>query len=307
MARRPPGVSTSARWLAGVLVAALAVTTIVLAVIAIDRVRSTAPVADPAPSPSFSFGGAATPTPEPEATPTPPASGVLAYPRAQERFLSVGSGGMWRGVAGECGGAAPLIERSGDGGQSWEDVTPGYRGIGQVISLDAFAGTEAETVSRMGVGCETQALRTFTQGEFWEPYPEVLAASRYADPAAPSSVITPQGAVDAPCAEPRSVRAAGSTLALVCEATGYVLGADRQWVPLPTLDAVALAIGGDRLVVAARAAGCEGLEISSLSGDGFAQSAPLGCAAVDPAAPVAVAASGDGALVWSGDALLRLP
>src|SRR3546814_11031113 len=90
---------------------------------------------------------------------------------------------MWRGIAGECGAAAPLIERSGDGGQSWEDVTPGYRGIGQVISLDSFAGTEAETVARMGAGCETQALRTFTQGEFWEPYPEVLAASRYADPA----------------------------------------------------------------------------------------------------------------------------
>lgn len=307
MARRPPGVSTSARWLAGVLVAALAIGTIVLAVIAVDRVRSAPSTAEPGPAPSFSFGGAATPTPEPSATPTPPASGVLAYPRAQERFLSVGSGGMWRGIAGECGGAAPLIERSADGGRSWEDVTPGYRGIAQVVSLDAFAGTEAEAVARMGAGCETQALRTFTQGEFWEPYPEVLAASRYADPAAPSSVVTPQGAVPAPCADPRSVRAAGPTVALVCEATGYVLGGDRQWVPLPTADAVAVAIGGDALVVAARAPGCEGLEISRLTGDGFAQATPLGCAAVDSAAPVAVAAAGDGALVWSGDALIRLP
>ncbi|MGP3535779.1 hypothetical protein ACTU3I_13355 [Microbacterium sp. RD1] len=218
----------------------------------------------------------------------------------------MGPGAMWRAVAGECGSVAPLMERSTDGGQTWREVTPRYLGIGQVITLDAFAGTEAESVARMGAGCETQALRTFTQGRFWEPYPEVLAASRYLDPATPATVITPDGPLAAPCDDPRSARAAGSTLALVCAGTPFVLGGDRQWVQLPVPDAAALSIVGDRILVAARAAGCDGLAVTALSGSGFADAASLGCAPADPAAPVAVAAFDDGAVVWSGDAVTRL-
>jgi hypothetical protein len=304
MARRPPGVSTSARWLAGVLVAVLAIGAIVLSVIAIDRVRSPQASAEPAPAPTFSFGGAATTEPTPSSTPAPVSAPT--YPQAEERFLSIGSGGMWRGVAGECGAADPLIERSADGGRTWENVTPGYRGIGQVVSLDAFAGTEAETVARMGADCETQALRTFTQGEFWEPYPEVLAASRYLDPTAPNRLITPNGAIDAPCADPRSARAAGTTVALLCEGTAYALGSNGEWLPLPTPDAVAVAIAGNQLLIAARSTTCQGLEVSTLSGSGFSESAPLGCAAVDPAAPVAVASFDNGALLWSGDSITPL-
>ncbi|QEW02159.1 hypothetical protein [Microbacterium lushaniae] len=307
MARRPPGVRTSARWLAGVAVAVAAVAAIVLAVMALQHGTSRPAATDPDPVPSFTFGPPATPaaTPTPT-TPTAPVA-VTSYPRSDERFLSVGSGGMWRGVAGECGVTAPLIERSTDGGQTWTDVTPLYRGIGQLVSLDAFAGTEAEAIARMGDACETEALRTFTQGRFWEPYPEVLAASRYPDPAAPASLLTPQGPVETPCADPRSARASGATVALVCEGTAFVLGSDGQWAPLPATDAAAVAISADAVLVATREDGCEGLQITRLSGDVFADATSLGCAPVDPAAPVALASSGDATLVWSGDSLTRLP
>lgn len=302
MARRPPGPRTSARWLGGALVAVLAVAAIVLAVIAVNRVRGPQVSAQPDPAPTFSFGAAPTssPTPTPSSTPAP------TYPRAEERFLSVGSGGMWRGIAGECGGAPPLIERSVDGGETWEDVTPNYRGIGQVLSLDSFAGTEAEAITRVGAACETQALRTFTQGEFWEPYPEVLATSRYLDPATPSTLLAPQGSVATPCADPRSVRASGNTVALICDGTGFVLRG-AEWLSLPTPGVAAMSVSRGDALVAARSAACEGLEISVLSVDAFSEVRPLGCVAVDPAAPVAVASTGDGALVWSGDTLLRVP
>ncbi|TFV84139.1 hypothetical protein E4V99_03450 [Microbacterium sp. dk485] len=307
MARRPPGVRTSARWLAGVAVAVVAVAAIVLAVMALQHVASRPAATQPEPVPSFTFGSPATPDPTatPSATPVP-APGP-AYPRAEERFLSVGSGGMWRGVAGECGVTDPLIERSTDGGQTWTDVTPLYRGIGQLISLDAFAGTEAEAIARMGDECETEALRTFTQGRFWEPYPEVLAASRYLDPADPAVLVTPRGPIETPCADPRSVRSVGPTTALVCEGTAHVLGSDGQWTPLATPDAAAVAISAETILIASRAAGCEGLAVTRLSGEGFTDPAALGCAAVDPAAPVALAASGDTTFVWSGDSLTRLP
>ena len=307
MARRPPGVRTSTRWLAGVAVAVVAVAAIVLAVMALQHGTSRPAATEPEPVPSFTFGSPATPTATPTPSTPPPPAPVASYPRSDERFLSVDSGGMWRGIAGECGVTAPLIERSTDGGQTWTDVTPLYRGMGQLISLDAFAGTEAEALARMGDACETEALRTFTQGRFWEPYPEVLAASRYLDPGAPTSLLTPQGPVATPCADPRSARASGATVALVCEGTAFTLGSDGQWSPLPATDAAAVAIAADAVLVATREDGCEGLQITRLSGAAFTDAAPLGCAALDPAAPLALAASGDAALVWSGDSLTRLP
>ncbi|MCK6068095.1 MULTISPECIES: hypothetical protein [Microbacterium] len=287
--------------------AVVAVAAIVLAVMALQHVASRPAATDPEPVPSFTFGSPATPEPTatPSATPAPVTGPT--YPRTEERFLSVGSGGMWRGVAGECGVTDPLIERSTDGGQTWSDVTPLYRGIGQLISLDAFAGTEAEAIARMGDECETEALRTFTQGRFWEPYPEVLAASRYLDAADSTVLVTPRGPLESPCADPRSVRTSGGTVALVCDGTAHVLGSDGEWTALPTPDAAAVAIAGDAVIVAARADGCEGLAITRLSGGGFADAAAVGCAPGDPAAPVALATSGDATLVWSGDSLTRLP
>lgn len=300
MARRPDA-STSARWLAGVVVAVLAIATIVLAVVALDHVRATTPVDTPAPAPTFTFGAQSSPTPTP--TPTP----AVSYPRAAERYLSVGSGGMWRGVAGACGGDAPLIERSADGGRTWQDVTPNYLGIAHVASLASFAGTEAETIAAVGASCEAQALRTFTRGRFWEPYPDVLAASRFLDPADPARVVVPGGALDAPCADPRSFRAAGEIVALVCDGTPYVLGDGDAWTPLPATGAVALDVAGDQVLLATVSDECRGVQVSAHAGDGFADAVTRGCVEADAAAPLALTRDGDGVLVWAGDVVTRVP
>ena len=122
---------------------------------------------------------------------------------------TVGSGALWRGTAGACGGAAPTLERSRDGGDTWNDVTPRYLGIGQLLSVEAFAGSEAQIVARMGDDCELQALRTFTQGRFWESHPEALAASTYVDPADPTKVVIADADVTAPCATPWGARTDG--------------------------------------------------------------------------------------------------
>jgi hypothetical protein len=305
MARRPrTAFSTSARWLAGVLVSVLAIATIVLVVLAIQNTRPVEPAIDPEPVPTFSFGVGATPTSAPTVSEAPAAS---APPQAaEERLLSVGSGRMWRGTAGDCGVTAPLIERSTDGGATWDDVTPTYRGIGGLLSLDAFAQTEAEIVAEMGAGCEIQALRTFTQGEFWEPYPEVLAASRYLDTAATPSVVTPQGAVPAPCAAPRSFRAQGEIVALVCDGVPQRL-VDGAWVTLPTQDVAALAATSDSVLTAATAPECTGVQVAEWSGPDFAAASVLGCAeGLDPAAPLALAGDGDAVVLWSADSLTRL-
>lgn len=295
MARRSRNLSTSARWLVGVLVSALAIGTIVLSVAALGHVRTTHD-GDAAPVPTFTLGSEPSASAAPSPTETPDA---VSYPRSEERFLAAGTGTIWRATAGECGVVEPLLERSTDGGESWTDVTPRYRGIGQVVSLDAFAGTEAEMVARMGPDCELQALRTFTQGEFWESYPDVLAASRYVDPANPSQVILAGEAVAAPCPDPRSFRAAGVSVALVCGGEAFVLDLAGAWAAAPVADVRAAAVASDgRVLTASVTQACPGLTVT------FIDDQSVVCAGESvQAGAIGVTATDAEIFVWSGESL----
>ncbi|PVW03253.1 hypothetical protein DEA06_13690 [Microbacterium sp. Gd 4-13] len=308
MARRRRLDPVPAKWIAGTLVALLIVATIVLVVLALRSVQPTTATDATTTDQDYSFEVDPTTSASPTAaapSPSPSSSASAAYPAAEARFFAVGSEGWWRATAGDCGTTAPLVEHSADGGRTWQDVTPAYRGIGQVASLDVFAGSEAEMVAAMGATCEVQALRTFTQGEFWQPYPEVLAASRYLDLADRAVVVLPGDDVAAPCAEPRSFRAAGDVVAVECAGTVSVLGSDRAWQALGATDAVALSIDGGTVVTASPADDCAGVAVTRWSGAGFDTATPLGCApAADPAGPLALAVSGGRALVWSGDAVV---
>lgn len=305
MARWPRSVSTPAKWFSGVLVVSLAIATGVLVFLAVDRAAPPSAGGTADPIPTFSYGRpAATST----ATPTPDAAAPVDIARESERFLSAGSGGMWRASAGVCGGVAPVIERSTDGGATWTTVTPTYRGIAQVLSLDSFAGTQAEAVAAMGPTCEVQALRTFTQGEFWAPYPAVLATSRYPTTADPAVIVTPAGPVTAPCADPRSFRASGSAVALVCDGTAYALSASGSWDALAPADAVAVAIDGADVLVASAQTGCAGIAITRVASGAQAPAQEAGCLeGADPASALAIAAVGEQVVAWSGDAVLRYP
>jgi hypothetical protein len=185
----------------------------------------------------------------------------------------------------------PTLERSTDGGESWVDVTPRYLGIGQLLAVDAFAGSEAEIVALMGDDCEVQALRTFTQGRFWESYEDVLAASTYVDPDDAATVVTPDGDVAAPCAAAWGVRAAGSVTGLICDGTAYAL-TDGEWQPSATA-ATGLAVADGALVTATSIADCAGLSITS--------STAVCAESASPAGPVAIAVSANALLVWSAD------
>lgn len=301
MARRPPGVSRSTRWLAGAAIAVVAVAAIVLSVAAIERVRLEPTAATPIPTFTFGAQSGITPSPKP-AIPSPSTTPPAALPpAAEQRFLSVGSGGMWRATAGACGGPPPVVERSVDGGRTWTNVTPTYRGIAQVMSLSAFAGTEAEMVAAVGPDCEVQALRTFTQGEFWDSYPDVLAASTYVGPENPARLVTPDGRRPAPCAEPRSVRAAGGTIALVCDGIAR-LSAGADWRELGPAAAVGLT--SDAVIVAGTSEGCDGTGLTRMPLAGGAAQ-PAGCAA-GATGNIAIAPDGTSIWVWSADAVARI-
>lgn len=292
MSKRSGAGRTLGAWLLGVLVVALVTGTVALTALALSHVRG-APPAGAVPPPS-TF----TPAPVPE-TSAPEPEPVAVYDRAAERFLSVGTGVLWRGVAGECGVSEPLLERSEDAGESWTDVTPRYLEIAQLTSVDAFADTEADIVAAWGEECEVQLRRTFSQGAFWDDYSELLDLYRHVSIPDPAEVLTADGPVATPCEDPRSFRAAGEVIALVCDGTASVYTGD-EWSPLPAAEARALTVDDGDVVVAHLSDACEGLALTRYAD--ASDPADLGCAPVaDPYAPAALAVSGDDILLWSGD------
>ncbi|MCR2784963.1 MULTISPECIES: hypothetical protein [unclassified Microbacterium] len=298
MARRPPGVTRTSRLLAVAAVALLAIGSSALAAAALQHGNPDTPSGTPAPAPTSDLG-AESGVPETPATVSPAPAPIADAPRADERFLSVGSGGMWRATAGECGVTPPLVERSTDGGHTWTDVTPLYRGIGQVRGLDTFAGTEAEMLAHMGDACDLELLRTFTQGRFWEPYPDVLPNATYLSPVDRGVVVTPDGEIDAPCDDAWGLRTSADLVALICEGIAYRL-IDDEWTSLTDASAVALAIFDDAVVVAHSDAACPQLAVSRLG----AEPALAGCVDAADRTAAALAVSGDGLLAWSGDRLI---
>ncbi len=285
--------STTSRAVAITVVAALVVAVAVVAILAYQHARPRDPATSAAPVPTFSLGVDTTsPTPSPEAT---------VVPSAADRFLTAGSDALWRATAGRCGDTEPRVERSTDGGTTWTDITPHYKGIAQVGSLDPLGGTAAQMVAALGEKCEVQGIRTFTRGRFWEPNKDVIAPARYLDFHNAGVVVTPQGDVAAPCAAASGLRAARTIVALVCEKTAYVLAGD-SWTALPATDVAALAVSSGDVLVAHAARGCTGLEITRYTTADGANAGDIGCAAdANPTAATAIAVGGARVYVWSGD------
>lgn len=295
MAPRSAVSSTSRKWVVGVLVAMLLIVAVVLTVLAIDQVRTRPMGGDVAPVPMFTQPARETPSPMPSET----SAKIASYDRSQERFLTLSAGVLWRGTAGQCGAVEPLLERSADGGETWTDVTPRYLGISQLVALNPFADGQAEIIARMGEDCEVQALRTFTQGQFWESYPDVLAASQYVDPADAGSIVRQEASIAAPCADARSLQAAATMLAVVCDGTAYLIDQNAAWSMLPTTNAIAINVDGEEVLVAHTSDQCDGVGvtryISASEGARY-----VGCARVaGPSTPTAITVSGDDVLIWS--------
>lgn len=307
MARWRRGGNPAQGVLAGISITVLAAGVIALAVYALQQTGAQATAATATPQPTFSFGGP-TPAPSGEAvTPTPsPTAGAgtdATAPGFDERFLAVGEGVLWRGTAGACGGGAPTIEVSYDTGATWDNVTPTYRGIAQLRTLSTFGGPHAEAVADLGEDCETQPIRTFTAGEFWEPYPDQLASWTYIDPADAAMIVTPDGPIEAPCPEPWGLRARGGVVALICDGSAYVRDAD-EWTPLVQGGAAALSVNAaGAIAIAHTAATCDGVAISRFE-DGATDEICVEDA--DPQGSAALAFAGDALFLWSGGSVVTL-
>lgn len=287
----------AAKWvaIAGITVLVAAVAVLVWAALQHANPESTGGEAQPVPT--FTLGAEA---PTPTLTPT-----EAPVSLEQTRFLAIGSEVWWRATAGSCTGPAPVVERSYDQGESWTDVNPAYLGIAQVQTLEAFSARDAELVAAMA-GCEPQALRTYTRGEFWDSYPDVLAASRYVDPRDAGSVHLPSGPVPAPCPEAFGLHAFGDIVALVCDGRAWSwIG--NEWVTLAPERVLAVAIDDGDVLVAHRADDCTGVAVSRVLTDDQASAGAVGCAeGTDAATAVAIDSVGDKIVLWASDAVVTV-
>lgn len=288
---------TGARWVAVAGVAALTIVVVVLAALALQRSRGEGDAAAN-PVPSFTLGVT---TPSPTPSPTPEASLGAQINRAEERFLTAGSQVLWRGTAGQCGVTEPLIERSDDGGATWTDVTPRYLGIGQVMGMNAFSAVDVEMIAAVGPECELQALRTYTDGEFWEPYPDVLASSSYIDTTNASTLILNGETSSAPCPVATGFRTDGDIAALICDGVAFTRsGVD--WVALAPTGVSALTITDSDILLGLADDTCVGIAVVRVPGTDPPAVQPIGCAAgTDAATPTAITLQNDDVLLWSGE------
>ncbi|MFS0868192.1 hypothetical protein AB3M83_12770 [Microbacterium sp. 179-B 1A2 NHS] len=292
MTPRPVGRGGLPSVVIGALVVVLVVVVAVLVALAIDRGRGMPPTAGRSPVPSFSSGESDTPTPT--AAPAP----AIEAPGSGERFLAAGDGVVWRATAGECRSAAPVVERSDDAGDTWEDVTPSYRDIAQVRDLTSFAETEADLVADVGDECETQALRTFTQGTFWSPYDDLLAGSTYL---IDRTVVDDGEQFDAPCDEPWGLRAARDITVVICDGTAHQYR-DGTWEDLAS-GVAAVSVSDGEIFAAIVDEGCDGLQVARLDDD----AEPLECLSeAEPTAPTALDVTADAVWVWNGDEIASI-
>lgn len=257
------------------------------------------------PAPTFTYA-VRTPTATPTASTSPTPA---AAPGPAERFLSVGADAMWRATAGTCGGAAPVVERSGDSGATWHAVTPTSKGVAQILSLTSFGGRNATAVTALGASCTLNTLRTYTDGQFWEPYPDIFAADTYVLPGE-RAVIVDGTRIAAPCASPWGLRSANSTTALICDDIAYRLDG-QNWTRLAA-GARAVAVAARTVYIAQTDAACTGIRITAHS-SGATGATDLGCTALDAAdagAPVALDASsstsGTALTLWAGSRLIDI-
>ena len=316
---RARGSSSNPPW-AIALVAILAIGAVALTVAAVTHGRPdsllsasphpTARPTHPLAQPTHPTAAPTQPVAEPVEAP-PPVLTLPLVPRAQERFFMVDSvGTLWRAVAGSCTtGEPPLVERSSDDGATWSDVTPRYLGITQVAGLLPLEPGEAELIAAVGTECAVQGLRTYTQGEFWSSYPEVLDSASYVAPTEAAALVSAAGAPPAPCDAPSSLAVDGTTTALVCGTTPYVWSPDSGpgWVEVPATPTRAAHVAGGMLTLARASVDCVGTAISTTAVADPSALQTTCLTGVDPAAPAVLAADPRGGVVlWAGETLTRV-
>jgi hypothetical protein len=252
-----------------------------------------------APIPTFSRVPE-TPRPTPTATATAPVASVTAAPRL---LAAVNGTIAYRATRGSCTGADAVLERTADGGATWQALDTARDGIHTIARIYNVSDTRVSLVAGAGDDCSTQGFASFTGGRFWEPADD-LGDQSYIDPDDPSSLHVASDTEAAPCAAPLQLAEGGDSTAVLCSDGVRVRSAQGEWqsAPMPGALAVAATDAGYDLA-AAGVQGCAGVAIESFSAQS-PQPQLVGCAASATPDGATLAVSGTTVWLWSGTSVL---
>ena len=286
---RSGGATTRTWWF--VVLAVLVVADVALIAAAVASTRP-GEQREAGPIPTFSSGPtteAPTPTPEPTTAPssTQPA-GFLSAVSATE---------AWRATPGSCTDDAAVVERSTDGGATWQPMELAFD-LRTVVALEA--GPEKVSVfGGVGDDCERQFWSSFTAGGFWKEYPDQVSTLTFAD--VDSSTVSLDGtAAPSPCPAPSRVLSDGTVGLVACAdaVSTRTTGGDWSSVSVPgLLDAVLLS--GEYLAGVTGVDTCDGVAVQSVTTPVTPRSAAttIGCVTdVDAAQGIVLASVDD--VVW---------
>ncbi|KQQ28375.1 hypothetical protein [Frondihabitans sp. Leaf304] len=287
-----------------VVIAVIVAFVVVDVLLVAAALRATAPVDPGTPGPIPTY------TSSPQPTATASASAAIDEPSGEVRLLSaVSATEAWRTTPGLCGGAAPKVERSTDGGDTWAVVDLGSTGVADAVALNAGSDRTALAGHLTGSCTKTKAMATFTEGKFWAASTTDVADLAFVVRGS-NRVHLASGVVAGPCATPLGAVQSGSAAAVSCADAFAVKNGDAAWQTVTVDGLLAFTATGTGtatsylLAVDSASDDCDGVAIESLTADLTPDSVPtpVGCAPVASAAgtldPSTVALSRVGANVW---------
>jgi hypothetical protein len=282
---------TTLVWVA-VVVVVLVVVDIALVTLALGR---TAPNAgDPAgPIPTFSS------SPDSSASPTPSASADAAG-KTRRLLTAVDGEEAWRATGTTCGGPAPTLEHTVDGGATWVPVALGP----DVSTLMAIRASSADLSVLAGVGedCATTVRTSADDGATWTAGSPGAAGAGVST----AGIVLATGVVEPPCDRPKEAYQGQQTSLIVCDGVVEWRSGDGEWVAVPVAGVRAMADNGDEYLLARVGAdGCEGVEIASMTAIGVTPetaTSAVGCDAdAATTGPISLDRVGDDIWLWAGD------
>ncbi|MBD8538922.1 hypothetical protein [Frigoribacterium sp. CFBP 8751] len=241
-------------------------------------------------------------TPPPSETPTPTASSSAAGSDSTPQvFLSaVSETEAWRATSGDCAGTPARVERTTDGGATWDAVTIPFD-LRTVVALSA--GSERTSVyGGVGDTCGLGYWSTFTAGEFWKEYPSDAIGVSYLDQAT-STVVSATDVSPAPCDAPRRVLVQDTTTMVVCDGLLETSGS-AGWTPLIVAGVMDATPAVPGYFLALRdAEGCDGIAVATVAtplSEGV-EPTRVGCVSgADGTVAIAVTRVGD--VIWLSSA-----
>ena len=229
-------------------------------------------------------------------------------PHAPQRLIVAGAdpGHLIRATIGACPAPAGVVEVSFDDGKSWEAAPAPGDSAAQILQVDAGDPEITRMVALDAETCQPQAFRSFVGGTTWEPA-EVTGGPWYVDPTDAQTVHAPSGPIALPCTAV-GLSASDTRAVVLCSDSSLTVTSDAgsTWSrPLSVPHAVAVGLAPSRFIFATSGSpDCAGVQLGIVSESGLGQVSTCLDIAADPG-QVAIAATDDLVVAWTGDVLSR--